>query len=347
MADSNALTVQQRKMVDLASWLNSRVGSIRAIAATHMTPERTLKIVQNAISREPKLLECTKESILTAVVQASTLGLEPCTPAGEFYLIPFKNSKTGVSDALGVPGYRGLIKLARWSGEIAMLSAEAVFDKDEFECELGLEQRLVHRPNWDTDDRENPENLTKVYAVAKFHDGSYQFIVMTRRQIEAIRMRSRAANYGPWVTDYVEMAKKTAIRRLAKYLPLSSEKFHTAIKAQEAAESGEVPDVIIDTEGNVVESSEAKPEPTTGAAGLKATLTKATKKPAPPTLDDARNAALQKLVKAYEAIEIVNQDEQEADFARRTGGTMLEDATVAEIEAVITSINAEFDKRNA
>lgn len=90
----------------------------------------------------------------------------------------------------------------------------------------------------------------------------------------------------------------------------------------------------------------ADPKPTTGAAGLKATLTKDKKKPVTPK-DDSLADALDKLIKAYEAIEILNQDEQEADFARRTGGTTLEDATVAEIEAVVAAINAEFDNLNA
>jgi len=344
MADeTKALTETQQRMNKLANMLERSKGNIQQVAAKHMTADRMIKIVLGAASRKPQLLECTPLSIVKAVLISAELGLEPESSLGDYYLVPFRNNKVNppVMEAQGIIGYRGLINLARRSGQISNLYAYPVFQGDEFSVELGLEPKLIHNPNWEKDNREDPAKLIFVYAVARLKDGTVEFEVMSRREVDGIRARSRSGQSGPWVTDYIQMATKCPIRRLCKRLPLSPE-LQKGLEVQEQNEAGtfDIP-TVIDIEGAEDE------RPSGGTDGLKATLTKATKKPAPPTLDDARNAALQKLVKAYEAIEIVNQDEQEADFARRTGGTMLEDATVAEIEAVITSINAEFDKRNA
>ncbi|EFN8903469.1 exodeoxyribonuclease VIII [Escherichia coli] len=115
-------------------------------------------------------------------------------------------------------GYRGMIDLARRSGQIASLSARVVREGDEFSFEFGLDEKLIHRPGENED-----APVTHVYAVARLKDGGTQFEVMTRKQIELVRSLSKAGNNGPWVTHWEEMAKKTAIRRLFKYLPVSIE----------------------------------------------------------------------------------------------------------------------------
>lgn len=244
------------RMGALKAALEKSLPNIRAVAARHLTPERLVKVVLGAASRNPTILECTPLSVVKSVLQAAELGLEPGSSLGEFWLVPYKNTKTGQREAQGIPGYRGLISLARRTGEISNLYAEAVYEADSFDCELGLEPKLVHRPAWDAEGREDAKKVRFVYAVARFKDGSFQFVVLSRKEIEALRRRSKASDSGPWVTDWVEMAKKTAIRRLSKYLPMSVE-MAKALDLQAAAEAGDftildedpLPTVITEQEG--------------------------------------------------------------------------------------------------
>lgn len=252
------LNTPQAKMGALKAALEKSMPNIRDIAAKHLTPERLVKVVLGAASRNPMILDCTPLSVVKAVLQAAELGLEPGSSLGEFWLVPFKNNKTGQREAQGIPGYRGLIALARRTGEISNLYAEVAYSEDQFEVELGLDPRLVHKPAYDSDAYGNPEKVRFVYAVARFKDGSFQFVVLSRKQIEALRRRSKASDSGPWVTDWEEMAKKTAIRRLAKSLPMSVE-MAKAMELQARAEAGAYDEPVI-LDGDVVD--DAAPEPT-------------------------------------------------------------------------------------
>jgi recombination protein RecT len=209
---------------------------IAAVLPKHLTADKLLKIVLSATSRTPELLDCTPQSVLLAVMQAAALGLEPCTPLQLGYLIPYKNA--GKSEAQFIPGYRGLIRLANNSGEINKISARVVHEKDTCEIVYGTEEKLVHIPYINGD----PGALVAAYAIATMKSGERLFEFLPRHEIERIRDRSKAATNGPWVTDFDEMAKKTAIRRLAKTLPLSEEKLARALEHQAAAEAGSGPD---------------------------------------------------------------------------------------------------------
>jgi len=125
-----------------------------------------------------------------------------------------------------------MIDLARRSGQIISISARSVHEKDKFNYSYGLEEDIKHVPA----DGERG-NLTHVYAVARLKDGGVQFEVMSRSDIEAVKRQSKASGNGPWVTHFDEMAKKTAIRRLFKYLPVSIE-IQRAVTIDERAEAG-------------------------------------------------------------------------------------------------------------
>lgn len=207
----------------------------------HMTADRLARIALTEVRKVPKLATCDQVSFLGAIMQCAALGLEPGGALGHAYLLPFdKNKKVGnqwVKDKTEVQliiGYRGMIDLARRSGQIQSIEARVVYAKDEFELELGLDSKLVHKPAWSELDR-GPAVF--VYAVAKLKDGGVQFEVMSRAEIEKVRARSKAKDSGPWVTDWDEMGKKTVIRRLFKYLPVSIE-MQRAVGLDEQAESG-------------------------------------------------------------------------------------------------------------
>lgn len=199
----------------------------------HITPERMLRVALTSVQRNPRLLECTPTSLLGAIFQAAQLGLMPDGTTGESYLIPFRNGKKGgIYEVQFMPGYRGLLQLARRSGQISTFTVRAVHERDKFKVRLGLNPTLEHEPYDGADD---PGALTYVYAIARMKDGGIQWDYMNRREIEEIRKRSRSANDGPWVTDFEEMAKKTIIRRIAKLLPCSVE-MQTAVSLDEMAE---------------------------------------------------------------------------------------------------------------
>ncbi|EAU0670485.1 recombination protein RecT [Salmonella enterica] len=207
---------------DVISFINqpSMKEQLAVALPRHMTAERMIRIATTEIRKVPALGDCDTMSFVSAIVQCSQLGLEPGGALGHAYLLPFgnKNEKSGKKNVQLIIGYRGMIDLARRSGQIASLSARVVREGDDFSFEFGLEEKLVHRPGENED-----APVTHVYAVARLKDGGTQFEVMTRKQIELVRAQSKAGNNGPWVTHWEEMAKKTAIRRLFKYLPVSIE----------------------------------------------------------------------------------------------------------------------------
>jgi recombination protein RecT len=193
----------------------------------HVTPERLARITLTEIRRTPKLLECTRESLFGAIMQAAQLGLEPGI-LGQCWIVPYGK------DATFIPGYRGLAQLAYRSGQISSIAGRAVFDGDTFAYDFGSDT-FTHKPAGETD----PAKLTHVYAVIHTTNGGRLWDVMTRGEVEKIRTRSASDQKGssPWKTDYAEMAKKTVLRRLFKIAPCSAE-MNTAMQLDESADSG-------------------------------------------------------------------------------------------------------------
>jgi recombination protein RecT len=181
--------------------------------------DRFSRLLLTAANTNPDLLGCTPMSFLAAGVAAAQLGLEPNDARGLAYLLPFNDK--GTRKVQLIIGYRGMLDLARRSGMVTSINAFPVYRGDEFSFSLGLEPSLHHVPG---DHDENPADLTHVYAVAKVN-GDPQFVVLTRRAIDKTKAGSKGANssYSPWSTHYVEMALKTAIRRLCKWLPQTVE----------------------------------------------------------------------------------------------------------------------------
>ena len=206
----------------------------------HITPEKMARVAITSIVRTPLLLECDPVSIMDAVLQASTLGLLPDGVLGHGYILPFKD-KSGRRIATFIPGYKGLLDLARRSGEVAWIQARIVYENDLFEYEFGMGNSLKHVPA--RAKGAEPGKFKAAYCIAKFKTGEFQFEVMYQDEINEIRKKSRAADSGPWSTDWEAMALKTVIRRLCKFLPLNPE--HQAFVAKaEYAEAGVLGDYV-------------------------------------------------------------------------------------------------------
>lgn len=209
--------------------------AIASVLPKHVTPERMARLALAEARRNPQLLEADAGTFIGALIQASSLGLEP-GPAGLGYLIPRFNKHTRLLEVQFQAGYKGLMKLARNSGEVGSIMAEVVCEGDLFEYMLGTNPFLKHKPALS-----GRGPVTHVYAVAHLHNSDdWQFTVMTTDEVEKVRDRAKATGFSPWQTDWEEMAKKTVLRRLMKYMPFSAEVMG-AIGAEEAAEAGAGP----------------------------------------------------------------------------------------------------------
>lgn len=246
-ATGKQVAPQQDKPKTIANLLTdpSIKSQIALALPKHMTADRLARIALTEVRKIPKLAQCDQTSFLGAIMQAAQLGLEPGGALGHCYLIPFENKRRNVTEVQFIVGYRGMLDLARRSGQIESIEARAVYEADEFQVELGLDSNIIHRPAWEVADR-GP--LTFVYAVAHLKGGGKQFEVMSRAEIEAIRNASQGyktavrfqrdgAINSPWATNFEEMAKKTILRRLFKYLPVSIE-MQRAVGLDEQADAG-------------------------------------------------------------------------------------------------------------
>lgn len=214
------------------SMLEKQKPQIAAALPKHMNPDRMIRLACTEFARNPLLQKCTPVSLVGGIIQASQLGLE-IGVLGQAYLLPFKNNKTNTYDATFLPGYKGLISLARRSGDVTSIETHIVYEHDTFELSLGLDTALTHKPFL-----EGPRGKARlVYGVAKFKDGGHHFEWMPITEVEKIRARSKASGSGPWVTDYEQMVRKTLIRRMANYLPMSIE-LQNALQIDEAVDAG-------------------------------------------------------------------------------------------------------------
>ncbi|MED4408312.1 recombination protein RecT [Bacillus licheniformis] len=210
-------TQSEEEPKTIAGYLKKLQPELQKALPKHITPERITRIVLTTIRNNPALQECSPGSLLGAVMQSAQLGLEPGL-VEHCYFVPFWNNKEKRREVQFIIGYKGMIDLARRSGHIQSIYAYTVHEADKFVYELGLHPKLIHKPA--TGQR---GEMTHVYAVAHFKEGGYQFEVLTKHDVENVRNRSKSKDNGPWITDYEEMAKKTVVRRIWKYLPISIE----------------------------------------------------------------------------------------------------------------------------
>ena len=244
-ATNNQVATTEKKTMQ--TYIKSMEGEIKKALPSVMTPERFTRMVLSAISTNPKLGSCTPPSFLGAMMSAAQLGLEPNTPLGQAYILPYKNK--GVLEAQFQLGYKGLIDLAYRSGEVELVQAHVVYENDKFECEYGLDAKLVHVPA----DKDRG-NAIKVYAMFKTKSGGYGYEVMSMEDIrEHAKKYSQAysSSYSPWTTNFEEMAKKTVLKKCLKYAPLKSDFVRGivqdgSIKNEVSEDMYEVPNVVVE-----------------------------------------------------------------------------------------------------
>lgn len=233
--DLNAAVVNT---AGLRSALKAGWKTITGSLPGHMSEERFFNLVLGQAVKDSGVFKCTGLSILNALQQAASLGLEINAATGEAYLVPYRDNHSGKTVATLLPGYKGLAKLALQSPQVLAVSARLVYKGEHYKVWYGTRDEIEHEPNFDIERSE--KTLIAAYAIAKMQGGVVQFEPMTRKQLDVIRTKALAKtkNTGPWVTDPEEMYRKTPFRRLAKYLPLTPQ-LAEAIELADRYETGE------------------------------------------------------------------------------------------------------------
>ena len=235
-----------KKNMTMKDYIKSYEKEIAKALPSVLTPERFTRMATTAVTQNPALGKCTPQSFIGAMLTAAQLGLEPNTPLGQAYLIPYGNQ------CQFQLGYRGLIELAHRSGEIKSIEAHVVYANDEFDFEFGLEPKLKHKPA-----KHDRGDAVWVYAVYHTKTEGYGFEVMSVDDINLHRAKYSKAKSSPWDTAWEEMAKKTVIKKVLKYAPLKSD-FVRAMAADETVTDAVIEDGEIDLipgEYEVVEST--------------------------------------------------------------------------------------------
>ena len=208
----------------------------KVVPRTMGDPSRLLRIAYNNVAYDTALLECSATpqgmaSIFGGVMEALKLGLSIGGPMQEAWLIPFKHK--GVPLATLIIGYQGFRNILDRGKSVIDLHPVAVRANDEFDFELGTRPYVKHKPK--LGDR---GELIAVYAVAHLPRGGIQIEVMGKAEVDEHRAKSRAGQAGPWVDFYEAMALKTVVRKIAKYLPKSSEILARALDLDDRADRG-------------------------------------------------------------------------------------------------------------
>lgn len=243
----NFNTVIKRELAD-------NFAAIKSLVPKHMTPERLARITLTAISRAPKLAECTPASIVGAVMNCATLGLEP-NLIGHAYLVPFMNRSTGQMECQFQIGYKGQIDLIRRTGDVSKIYAETVYENDLFVYVKGEDKQLIHIPfdmlhllenyigkaenfldlmvseaiaDIRSRDPKDQGKAIRFYSAYRLKDGSFDFTTMTTEQCLIHANKFSKSKYqgkltGPWADHFESMCKKTCIKEMAKYMPISIE----------------------------------------------------------------------------------------------------------------------------
>ena len=219
----------------------------------HINTDRFVRIAITTIRQNPRLAQCSQESLLGALMVSAQLGLEPGI-LGQCYLIPFENKKLGKVECQFQIGYKGLIELLRRSGQLSDIYSYVVYENDDFEITYGLSRDLKHKPNFS--DR---GEIIGFYAVAILKDGAKAFEYMTKDEVVKHEEKYRKGSYknDVWNKNFEEMAQKTVVKKLLKWLPVSVEFLEMANKDEKSfkvadEKTGETEEIIVLEDGMVV-----------------------------------------------------------------------------------------------
>ena len=227
--------MDKQKAGELVRFLDSKAVEVEKVLPANRRVDEAIKMAVIAATDNHKILECTHLSIYRSLMQTCQMGLSLSPILNEAHLIPY-----GTTCTLQI-GYRGWLKMAKDSGEIQDIYAETVCENDKFKVTKGLYPDLEHEL---ASVRGVP---THVYAVALFKTGYARFEVVPWSDVQkAKQLSQRGGKVNPaWAMWGEEMAKKVAIKRLVKTLPLG-DNLARAAAIEHKASDGEFIDPEVD-----------------------------------------------------------------------------------------------------
>ena len=251
--NNGTTAVAEKKGKTIFDVIQSGAKQFATALPKHVNSERFVRIAITTIRQNPKLVKCSQESLLGALMVSAQLGLEPGT-LGQCYLIPFENKKAGTVECQFQIGYKGLIELLRRSGQLSDIYSYTVYENDDFDIEYGLSRTLTHKPNFiDRGD------IKGFYSVAILKDGAKAFEYMTKDEVTKHEEKYRKGSYknDVWNKNFEEMAQKTVVKKLLKWLPVSVEFLEMAAKDEKTfkvadEKTGETEEIIVLDDGMVV-----------------------------------------------------------------------------------------------
>jgi recombination protein RecT len=250
------VATQAEKPKTLQDLVEARKDQIARVLPSVLPPDQFTRLTLNALMTTKHLAECDMGTFYASVMTCAQLGLKP-NVNGEGYLLPYFNNKQGRYNCQFIPGYKGLMMLARRSGEIASIDAQTVYENDVFELSYGFEPALIHKPLL-TGDRGAVKGF---YAAVIMKDGGKNAFYMSVDDAKKYGKKySKSFNNGPWQTDFEAMAKKSCLRQVLKYCPCSSD-VEKAIEVEDKYDDNYVdmsfldPDAEIE-QAEVVETAE-------------------------------------------------------------------------------------------
>lgn len=262
------LTPIQRFQQNLEAYESTILPSL--LKKHNIDPAQFKYVVLSEIKKNEKLLVAFQEnpsSMFASILAGAEIGLMPSEMLGEFYLIPRKiDGKMTVTPQIG---YKGMVNVLLRGGEVTKVHTECVYEGDEFEAIYGLEQNIIHKPNFTAE--RNSNTLKFVYAVAKLKNGDYQFCVLSKGDIIKIASMSKYNNslyFNDKQDPNMWMVRKTALMQLAKMLP----KDYYGKKAVEMENRMEGGATLILDENNDVKIVDGKKIVTTKYSSVKNTL---------------------------------------------------------------------------
>lgn len=185
--------------------------------------DKIIQVAYMTFSRTKSLMECSAISVVRCVMLGAQLGLAIDGISNDAHMVAYYNRDIGMKEAQFQLGYRGMIKLMKRHGGVTDIQARAVYKHDSFKCTYGLNGTLEHEPNWTVEQKN--EDILGFYAIAFFKDAPAVYEFIPKAEVDKIKGRTKSKDNdgkiyssSPWVTDYTEMGRKTAIKRLYKYL---------------------------------------------------------------------------------------------------------------------------------
>ena len=219
---NDSRTPAQRKQDTVRGLLKSMEGEIKNALPAYLPVEKFIRTALTAINSNPKLAECTQDSLLAAIMNSAQLGLEFNTPLGEAYLIPYEDKKNGITTVNFQLGYQGLLKLAYNTGQFKRITAREVRANEDFNFDYGTGE-ISHKPCLTGDSGD----VIGYYAIYQTKDGGQDVFYMSKEDARAYGLKYsvpfKKHNKGPWIDNFDAMAKKSALIQVLKYAPKAIE----------------------------------------------------------------------------------------------------------------------------